>query len=140
MTPIKISDVLKNLCAYLDSAGVGTYRSTGKYETDETAITIKRLPTSPDRAIAVAAYNSADDITLPTVAVSIQIRFRAGDNRTDVDDLADEAFSQLHGRHHFLMGEMKVARAHRVNFAGLGVDDNRREERADNYELLFQRP
>lgn len=140
MIPIKIADVLKGLCVYLDGAGIGTYRPVGAYEPDETALTLKRLPTSPDRAIAVNAYGSDDSITLPMSVISIQLRFRAAGSRTDVDDLADAVFPLLHGRHHFLMGDILVARAYRLNFASIGADDNRREERVDNYELLLQRP
>lgn len=140
MTPIKISDVLTSLCIYLEAAGIGTYRPVGEFQPDETALSLKRLPANPDRAIAVNAYGSSDSITLPVAVISIQLRFRAPGVRTDVDDMADAVFPLLHGRHHFPMGDLKVSRAHRLNFASLGVDDNHREERVDNYELLFQRP
>lgn len=135
----KLSEVLTGLAAFLDSEGVGTWRGDGTpYSPGETAVTLKRLPTSPDAAIAIASYDVEDGTDQPVHRVLVQLRFRAGGSRTAVDDLADAAKTVLHMRHRYdLPGGVRVQRSRRLSVADLGTDDNRREERADNYELIL---
>lgn len=135
------ADVMKGLAGFLDEQGVAKYRETTAYQPGEIPVTIKRLPANPDKAVAVTAYSTDDELILPVRTVYVQFRFRAAGARTDVDDFAEEVFDILQGKHNFaLPNGVVVSRARRVNAAPLGVDENGRDERADNYELIIQRP
>lgn len=135
---MKISTIIESLAQFLDDTGVASYYPD-VYPPGFTgpAVSLKRLPKLPDDAVAVAVYDMDDATVLPGTWVSVQLRFRAAGARTRVDDLADLAFEQLHFRHHFDMGGVLVQRSRRINMASLGPDENGRDERADNYELLL---
>src|SRR5690625_4189469 len=132
---------MKGLAGFLDVHGVAKYRETTAYLPGEIPVTLRSLPTEPDKAVAVTAYSTDDELTLPVRTVYVQFRFRAGGSRTDVDDFAEEVFDILQGKHQLsLPNGVLVSRARRVNAAPRGVDDNGRAERAGTYELLLQRP
>lgn len=135
---MSVKELLEGLAVWLASQGFGVYRTSTPYTAADKAITIKRLPATPDWALAVNVYDVADEISLPTKRVRVQLRFRAPGIPTAVDEWADDVAAALHGLHHFTAGNVRIERAERINFAALGVDDNRREERTDNYELILQ--
>lgn len=135
---MSVKELLEGLAGWLAAGGFGVYKTTSPYGTADRAITIKRLPASPDWALAVNVYDISDEIMLPTKRVRVQLRFRAPGSPTAVDEWADNVAAALHGLHHFTAGNVRIERAERINFAALGVDDNRREERTDNYELILQ--
>ncbi|MBN8883400.1 MAG: hypothetical protein J0H73_13930 [Salana multivorans] len=136
MTPLNVRQATESVAAFLVGEGIAALAPA----TAGTAITYKRLPVTPDRAIAVTVYDIEDSITLPDVTVLVQLRFRGETNdRTDVDDLADSVAAVLDGRHQFTVGALHVQRARRVSFSPQGADDNGREERADNYALVLMR-
>lgn len=139
MSAVPVSTVTLGVAAHLHDEGVAVWSDTGYQDTDR-AITVKALPATPDTAVAVTVYDVDDDLVLPHVPVLVQFRFRAArGSRTAVDDFADEAFGVLHGRR-FYVGDLLVQQCRRLSVAPLGADDNGREERADNYELVLQRP
>ena len=133
------ADLLEGVAVWLAAQGVGVYRPDSVHPAGETAVTLKRLPTAPDRAVAVNVYDTRDDLTTPLREVMVQLRFRAPGPLTAVDEFADSVFPLLHMRHHFDAGTVRVQRAVRRSSAPMGADDNRREERADNYALILQR-
>lgn len=140
MNAIPVSDVLVGLAEWMNAAELATWRPTGTYTAGEKAITLKSLPTEPDNAVAITVYDVDDDIVLPDVEVMVQLRFRAdATTRTGVDDFADSVFNALHGARNLPAGQLVIQLARRVSVAPLGADDNRREERADNYALMFMR-
>lgn len=133
-----ISQILNGLAAWLAANDFGVFTLTGVYQPTDRAITLKRLPGKPDSALAVNVYDVLDPV--PPVlgrVVKVQLRFRAPGPPDVVDDWADEVCRSLNYLHNFMAGDLKVSRAHRISFASLGLDENGREERTDNYELVI---
>ena len=134
---ISAATVRRSLATHLSARGVGVWSETTPYEPDDRAIVLRDLPTAPDAAVAIEVYDTEDGLVLPDVPVRVQLMFRGrGD---DADEFADAAFAVLHGQYHYDMGEMRVQRSRRLYTAPLGADENGRERRSDNYELLFMR-
>lgn len=129
------------LCRHLHTLGAGIFNETTPYAPTDHAITIKHLPTSPDHALAVAVYGVEDPVPgLVDVTVQVQLRFRAPGPVLAVDEWADRVHGLLQYRHGVVMGDLRVSRVRRLSVAPLGQDANRREERADNYELIVRLP
>ncbi|MBN8881713.1 MAG: hypothetical protein J0H73_05295 [Salana multivorans] len=133
--------ILTAAAQQLHAAGVGIYRTNGRYSADETGIVLKTLPTEPDRVIALSTYQVDPDPD-PNAQVDVamlQIRTRGIPNPpTDVDDLAEAAVAALTGHHQDWPG-LRIQRAHTVSTLPLGADQNRRQERTDNLRLLILR-
>lgn len=137
------SDLLLGIAALLDGQGVGTYRGDGSaYAAGETAIVFGELPTSPDRAVGLALYNGgADDVAQNVSHPRLQLMFRGvRGNPLDAGDLATAAFLVLHAAEHRDYGTAHLIQALRVTTVPLGVDENRRHQRADNYQLDVNTP
>lgn len=124
----------------LAEQGVGVFRASGAYTAGETGITIKAVPQSPDRIVAVTVYDVDEDPDPASTwqTFTVQVRYRAGKYPTDVDDLADAAHTAL-TVHHQTWGAVRVDRCHRQSFIPIGADANGRQERTDNYRLVTQR-
>ncbi|RSD22007.1 minor capsid protein [Amycolatopsis eburnea] len=134
-------DLLKGLAAFLDAAGVGTYRGDGSaYLPSETAIVFAAMPSSPDRAIVLSDYPVADDASLSDSVVGMQVRCRGGADPNDVKHVADAVFDVLHGKYAFDLGPVHVVEALRRSGVPLGRDDSNRWEHSDNYYLTVHRP
>jgi hypothetical protein len=135
------TDLLTAFAVLLDSEGVGVRRPAGSvYTASETAIVFGRLPTEPDRAIALAAYGvdqGADDPVNTDSTQGVQLRMRGTKDPRVVDEIADAAFDVLQGASLLAVGVLQITR--RIN-APLGSDSNGRWERADSYSLLVHRP
>ncbi|GHH67624.1 hypothetical protein GCM10017673_14930 [Streptosporangium violaceochromogenes] len=131
--------LLTALAEHLHAAGVGVWRPVGPpYTSGETAIMLTRLPISPDRAIALAAYGAdSDDPTTTDGVQGVQLRVRGTTDPTVVDDIADAAFDALQGWQFPAAG---ILLATRKLQAPLGTDGSGRWERADSYTLLVHRP
>lgn len=134
------TDVITGVCRWLDANEFGTYRADAPYRPADRAITARRLPATPDWAIAVATYGQDDGLVTPDREINIQLRFRTAHEAgiTAVDDWADRVFDALHMRHRITMGGVRVQRVVRTLSAPLGADENGREERADSYTLLLR--
>ncbi len=140
MSTVRVRDVLRGIAAHLDAAGVGKWSETEPVAADQTLIALKRLPQSPDRALAVSVYDLDLDVALPTTGVMVQILARAPGASDDVDDLADDVIDVMHAVHHATWGALRVERCVHESSAPLGADDNGREERSDNFRIITQRP
>lgn len=135
------NDLLEGFAEYLAAEGVGIWRSSGVYASDETAIVIGDLPQTPPHAIALHEYGVADNSRHGMGITGIQIRFRGGTpNPRDVNDLSDAAFSCLEGLEKAMFGGVSVDLVYRQLHARLGRDSNNRYEIADSYYLLTNRP
>lgn len=133
-------DVITGVAQLLDAAGIATWRPTGAYLAGETAITVGLLPPRPARALALTVYGSSDDPHLADSLVQLQVRTRGSSDPRDVDVLADLVFDELHGRTGFDLDGVPVIEAHRESWASLGIDENGRWERSDNYYLQTHNP
>ncbi|GEL47405.1 hypothetical protein CHO01_25210 [Cellulomonas hominis] len=139
MNTVRVSHVLRGIAAHLHAAGVGVW--TGPEEVapaGKTLIALKRLPPSPDRALAISVYDLDLDVELPNTGVMVQILSRAPGAADEVDDLADDALEAMHAVHHATWGALRVARCVHESTAPLGADGNGREERSDNYRIVTQ--
>ncbi|MGW6518543.1 minor capsid protein [Streptomyces sp. NPDC054962] len=133
-------DLVDGLATLLDAEGVATYRATGVYTADETAITDTVMPDSPDRAVVLTAYDTIDDPALTDCTVSVQVRTRAGADPRQVADLDEAVFTVLHALTDAQFGTARVALVKRVNSAPMGRDSADRFERTSNYTARAQRP
>lgn len=91
------------------------------------------LGQAPHRGVAVTLYDSDVDLrTAHLASARVQLRFRGvpGDP-LDADRLASQVFRTLHG----MSRRGGINNAQRTSVAQLGVDENRRRERADNYSF-----
>jgi hypothetical protein len=133
-------DLVDGLATLLAEAGVATYRPTGIYSAGETAITDTVMPDSPDRAVVLTAYDTADSADLTDCTVFLQVRTRAGADPREVAALDEAAFAVLHGLRDHQFSASHVALITRANTAPLGVDSLGRHERTSNYTARAQRP
>ncbi|MFD4880011.1 minor capsid protein [Streptomyces sp. NPDC058420] len=133
-------EIVDGLARLLDAAEVATYRPDGVYETDETAITDTVMPDSPDRAVVLTAYDTANSQTLTDTTVFVQARTRAGPDPREVAALDDAVFEVLHNSGPFLFGTARVVLITRQSAAPLGADSLGRFERTSNYALRAHRP
>jgi hypothetical protein len=133
-------DLVDGLARLLDTAGVATYRPDGVYAPTDTAITDTVLPDSPDRAVVLTAYDTADSAQLTDCTVFVQVRTRAGLDPREVAALDEAAFAVLHGLRDQQLGTAHVGLITRQNTAPLGADSLGRHERTSNYTARAQRP
>lgn len=131
-----VAQLRRGLAVFVGSHTSGAWSETAPYQDDDWAVTLRDLPSAPDTAVAIEIYNVESAMVLPDTEVRVQFTFRGhGD---DADDFADELFSVLHGKHHFRAGDVEIERAKHLYAAPLGVDDNQRERRTDNYEVILK--
>jgi hypothetical protein len=133
-------DLVDGLARLLDEQDVATYRPTGIYTSGETAITDTVMPDSPDRAIVLTAYDSADDPALTDCTVALQVRTRASTDPRTVATLDEDVFTALHGLTDQQFGTAAVRLIRRENTAPMGADAVGRHERTSNYTIRAQRP
>lgn len=136
------SDLLVGLAELLDGQGVAKYRPTGAYAAGETPIVFGELPTTPDRAIGLALYSGpADEATQNLSHPRLQLMVRGGRGLPlDAGDLATAAFMVLQAIEHRDYGTAHLVQALRTSAVPLGVDENRRTQRADSYQLDVNTP
>lgn len=127
------TDVTTGLAEFLQAEGLGTWRPTGVYAANETAIVIGVLPSSPDRAIAITAYRVAESTHLSDVIEGFQIRCRGTADMRVVNDMADNIRSALHGRRGLTFGPARIPLIWRQSHTVMGADSNRRHETSSNY-------
>lgn len=138
-------DLLVGLAQLLEDNGLGRYideEDDSVFVSDDTAIVLKEMPPSPDRAIVLNTYSPVDDPVLGMGTVMVQFRFRGARNLvTDSDTLADAVFDLLQGSRYLnlIPGTPPISRAKRQTSLDLGADGNNRWERTDNYELFGAR-
>ncbi|TYB50236.1 hypothetical protein FXF51_56770 [Nonomuraea sp. PA05] len=136
------TDILTAIAVRLHVQGVGRWipPGTGTYQPADIAILLGRLPSTPDRAIALAAYGVdqfADDPVNTDGTQAVQLRIRGTTDPRVADAIADACFDALQGWQAPQAGILLCTR--RIN-APMGVDGNNRWERADSYHLNVHRP
>lgn len=132
--------MLEALAAHLGEVTSATWRPTGAYLAGDTAITIARRPTSPDRLIVLTPYVSG--YTIPGLdSPGLQVWFRGEPGY--VLDLADEVDEALNGLHDIQLGPAWLTLITRKNGDDLGADQGTdpagRHERVHNYYLKASR-
>ena len=136
------SDLLVGIAELLAGASVGVWSETATYGASDTAITLRKMPATPDSALALSTYGVSDDPTLSDGVTGLQVRSRAaGPDPRPHDDLADAVFEQLQGLHDVTLATgVRVVFVERRSFLDLGQDALHRWERSDNYYVTTHRP
>ncbi|WP_233202015.1 minor capsid protein [Cryobacterium sp. Y11] len=102
------------------------------YSSDPVIIFYGALGTTPDTAVGVRVYAAGQDLDVAWRRV--QIRVRGAQGRPDgADVLAALAFAALQG----LSRVGGISGISRLSIAPAGADDNRREERTENYLIIL---
>lgn len=130
-------ELTEAICLLLEDAGAGAFATEATGE--QTQIVYGDVAaTGAHRAIGVTVYTSvADDVQNGLTARRVQVRVRgAQDDRRSANQLAGAVFTALHRT----IRSRGVAFGVRVSFAPLGEDGNRRQERAENYQITLDNP
>ena len=107
---------------------------TGPVVSDPVTIFYGALGTTPDTAVGVRIYASTDSLTEHYGSRRVQIRVRGAQGRPDgADELAGLAFAAIQG----LSRMGGVSGISRLSLSPAGTDDNRREERTENYLITL---
>lgn len=135
-----VNAVLLGMAAHLDAEGAGTYRESGGYAADETAVVFGPVPEAPDRAVGLTFYGSVDHPAdnLSMFRVQAWCRGREGDS-LDANEVADGVFRALHGREYLTWTGVSVSQVLRISVVPVGADASGRSQRADNYEVTVNR-
>lgn len=135
------TDLVKGIAQYLHDRGAGTYRPTGGYMADETAIVFGEPPPAPDRVIAISVYGSVDEGQVPLSSMRVQFMCRGVPNDTlDAGEVAGGVFTHMQGLEHLQCGAAHINLSQRVSRLTLGADENKRQLRSDNYRLDVDMP
>lgn len=121
---------------------VASWRPTGAYPPDETAIVLGGLPQGPDRAVALTAYGVEDSPNLSDSTIGLQVttRWEAQDPRA-VGRLTSRVFDLLHGLHDVdLVTGVHVVQCLRRSWASIGQDTNTRWRTTQNFYVDVHRP
>lgn len=129
------------MAEHLDTAGVGTWRESGAYQSGEIGIYDRAIPQTPDTIITLAVYPIGSN--LPGLAdhmTAVQVRLRGTADSRVCDDLADAIFTELDGLRRVTWGDIPIVEVWRQSYTPLGQDANKRWERSENYYLHAMRP
>ena len=124
----------------LVTVGLAAFNADGAYTAGQTGITWKVMPAAPDRVLALNVYDIdvPADPADPARVYYVQVRDRAPEqDPAAVDDLMHAAFLALES-HRTVWSGVRINRCHRTLVAPMGADSNRRQERADSYEIYTQ--
>lgn len=136
------TDFLVGLAVYLQTAGIGTWNTSGVYTSTQTGIVLGTVPQTPDRVITLTAYGVADDPSLSDSVMGLQVRSRwGGQDPRPTDDLADSIFTLLHGLTHVTLSTgIKIVECLRISAITLGQDENLRWCHVQNFHVTIHRP
>ena len=133
------SNLLTGLATQLQTSGIGRFITGGVYDEGDTAITIGTQPAQPDRVITLMSY-PVEDSDLGNVITGVQMKFRAGRDPRQVEDLSDSVYDLLHNKSGYRLGSIYVLLSWRQSATWFGQDTDQRVERVENYYLRAERP
>lgn len=137
-----LSDIVAGVAQLIAAAGLGVWRPDGTpYGQGETAVVDSTVPEQPDRLIVLTAYQVDDELGTDSI-VGLQVRTRTpGPDPRPCRDLDDALFALLHARTHMqLPTGPHIVSCRRTSGTDLGLDENRRRERASSYVLRTHWP
>lgn len=127
------------LCEQLGTIDGWLYEPSGTavYTDDVVGVRQGRLAASPNRGVGVRIYDGSDDPETGTKTRRAQLRSRgAPGDLLGAEEIADAAFDRFSQ----LMREGVISEVIRLSFSPAGVDASKREERTDNYLIIFDNP
>jgi len=140
------TNLLNGMAAGLQTAGIGTWRTSGAYAAGETGIVIGDFTSAPDAQIALDTYGVADHYSLSTSVIGLQVRCRwGGGDPRPAKDLAALIFDLWHGSQHLVVGTgaaaVHIVKCERSSGpASLGRDTNNRWANVQNFYCTCRRP
>lgn len=136
------NDLIRGFAQLLDAANVADWDPTGRYAANVTGIVQQVMPTAPDGVLMLSTYPVSDDPSLSDSVIGLQVQCRKpGEDPRATNDMADAAFDQLHGLANTTLATgIRVVECMHRSGALLGLDDNRRWSRSDNYYVTVWRP
>jgi len=134
------SRLIAGMAQHLDDGGVGVYRPTGKYTSDEIAIVDRAIPPEPDRVITLATYPVSSPPGMADITVGVQVRIRGTTDPRVCDDIADAVFDLLDSAFRLTLNDIPVVQIYRQSYTSLGQDGNQRWESSQNYYVDAMRP
>jgi hypothetical protein len=133
--------LLKGLCQYLATDGVGTYSETVPYTTDQVAITRSSIPDTPDRCVTLACYHTGRPaVGVADAVVLIQARVRGTTNPDSRTDLTSAATEALEGLAQLTVNGVWVKSVAIRSSTLMGCDPRGRWESSINFEATVMRP
>lgn len=134
--------LLDALAQWMHTNGIAVYDPDGMYGNPALpAVVFGAMPDKPDNAVALNVYDSSiarDDRGNPDYWVQFRFRATSQDPR-NVGDMADLLAAHLLDHTHVpLTPEVEVRHASRTVRTPVGMDANRRYERADSYRLSLK--
>lgn len=135
------TDLVQGIAQHLHDVGAGTYRPSGGYQADDTAIVFGEPPSDPDRVIAITVYASDDEGQVPLSHMRVQFMCRGVPNDVlDAGEVAGLVFTAMQGLEHLQCGTAHINLSERISRITLGADTNQRQLRSDNYVLDVDMP
>ncbi|GLH97345.1 minor capsid protein [Phytohabitans aurantiacus] len=132
--------LLVGIAQRLHTAGIGTWRATGAYMVNETAIVIRAIPQTPNLLITLAPYPVGTALRgMQDHTSAIQIRVRGTEDPRVCDDLADAIFDDLDSLGRATLNTVAVVDMWRQSYTSLGQDAQNRWERSENYYVEAMR-
>lgn len=124
-------DLFDGLATTLQTASVGRYipatDTTDVYADGDTAIVRLKLPTSPDRAVALRVMRTIADVSSPFSTFLIQALTRGLPNDPDdASTLTDDVTAALLGLTHIQMGSTHLVQLRFAGTIDLDEDDSTR--------------
>ena len=135
--------LLDALAQWMHAQGIAVYNTDGFYPAGMSlpAVVFGAMPDTPHNAVTVNVYDTSiarDDTGNPDYWVQFRFRADGNDPRT-VGDMADQLAAHLLDHTHVaLTPQVEVRHAHRTVRTPVGMDTNRRYERADSYRLSLK--
>ncbi|WP_424448849.1 minor capsid protein [Microbacterium arborescens] len=110
---------------------------TDSYPADVFGVHYGSISATTAQGVGVRVYGGTDDRVTTTKTRRVQLRFRGAEGEVDGADVrADQAFQHLDD----LQREGVISEVLRQSFSPAGSDANQREERTDNYLIIFDNP
>jgi hypothetical protein len=122
-----------------ESDGLITFKSSGKYLSNEIGVYSTVLPETPDNAIAVTLYTVSDNLPDGETVIACQFMFRSKSIAT-LDSIEDAIANVWTARLGGNLGNIKLVMAAWSSGASIGQDSNDRLARSVNYYLTVNRP
>lgn len=125
----------KTICTILGEIPGWAWRPDGPaYTGSEVGVFYGPIGAAPDRAVGVRVYGTTDERIEHYGWRRVQLRLRGARDQPDgADELAGLAFEALQG----LSRMGGISGVSRQSMAPAGADENRREERTDNWIIIL---
>jgi hypothetical protein len=127
-------DLLTGLAQIIADSSIAVYDPVGAYAATDTGVVLMKLPSTPDRVVALWAVPLTDGTMTPIGQTLIQVRTRGlPDQPLDTEDLGDAVFDLLHGIRNHPLGSVNIIQILRKSSIPNGQDNSKRFERIDHF-------